>query len=89
MNSATPLPAEIEEKYQRSVKSYNYMLTIAMEPEKWLEWMYANFGEKDFIDNFECKIGEHWFMKEIWEYYINYLLNSNKVVSYYSVSIFA
>lgn len=72
---------EIEEKYQKAVESYNYMLTIAFDAEKWLTWMTENFEEKDYADNLECKIGEHWFMKDIWKFYINFLKRTDPKVS--------
>uniref|UniRef100_A0AC35GDK6 Uncharacterized protein n=1 Tax=Panagrolaimus sp. PS1159 TaxID=55785 RepID=A0AC35GDK6_9BILA len=68
-----------KEKYDAAIKSYNYMISIAMDSEKWLEWMKETFEEKDWALNLECKISEHFFMKEIWFFYIELLDSQNKV----------
>uniref|UniRef100_A0AC35G2H6 Uncharacterized protein n=1 Tax=Panagrolaimus sp. PS1159 TaxID=55785 RepID=A0AC35G2H6_9BILA len=78
-NSGTPLPAEIQEKYEKAVKSYQKMILVAMKPDEWIEWMKESFSEENWIQNFECKLGEHFFMKEIWLAYIEYLDEHNNV----------
>uniref|UniRef100_A0A914XX87 Uncharacterized protein n=1 Tax=Panagrolaimus superbus TaxID=310955 RepID=A0A914XX87_9BILA len=80
-NSGTPLPNDIKEKYDKAVKSYQKMITVAMEPYEWIKWMKDAFASSDWIQNFECKLGEHFFMKEIWFEYIQFLDEQNNVVS--------
>uniref|UniRef100_A0AC35G7D6 Uncharacterized protein n=1 Tax=Panagrolaimus sp. PS1159 TaxID=55785 RepID=A0AC35G7D6_9BILA len=81
INSAKRMLDDVstKEKYDAAIKSYNYMISIAMDSEKWLEWMKETFEEKDWALNLECKISEHFFMKEIWFFYIEFLDSTNKV----------
>uniref|UniRef100_A0AC34GSV8 Uncharacterized protein n=1 Tax=Panagrolaimus sp. ES5 TaxID=591445 RepID=A0AC34GSV8_9BILA len=78
-NCPTPLPDEIQKKYNKAVESYDYMVSIAMEPEKWLEWMQQNFQKLHWIRNLEAKLGEHSFMRPIWNFYIDLLAEKNDI----------
>uniref|UniRef100_A0AC34F6N5 Uncharacterized protein n=1 Tax=Panagrolaimus sp. ES5 TaxID=591445 RepID=A0AC34F6N5_9BILA len=68
-----------KKQYDAAVESYNYMISIALDSEKWLEWMKKTFEEKDWILNLECKLSEHFFMKEIWFFYVEYLDAKNSM----------